>query len=191
MCTNSTNGDKMNEMFEYAKFLRRLKEVRDSRNLKQENVADGAKFERTAYGRREKGELQIKVSELIEIANFYKVSPAIFFQDDLTSQAEGNSSSIWRPYIEQLTIILESNHAVYVPAIVSNLAGFTAGIAAEQLSHARGREIADLNVKVKKQDQKIEEQDRKIREQGQQIEQLIAEKGTDFKTPRKRSGSSG
>lgn len=176
----------MKQMFEYTKFLQRLKEVRDSRNLKQENVADGAKIERTAYGRREKGELQIKVSELIEIANFYNVSPAVFFQDDLAVQDGQGANSIWQPHIDQLTTILESNHAVYVPAIISNLAGFTAGIAAEQLSHARGKEITDLNAKVKKQDQKIEEQDRKIRE----LEQLIGEKGTDFKTPRKTSGSS-
>lgn len=66
-------------MYDYANFLRSLKAIRKSHNVKQETLSEAIEMERTAYSRRETGSLDLTVRELIDIANYYKISPASFF----------------------------------------------------------------------------------------------------------------
>lgn len=70
----------------YKEFLQILRAIREARHLSQENVAEGMKVDRTGYCRREQGKLDVTVKDLINLANWYGISPSEFFD-----AAENNS----------------------------------------------------------------------------------------------------
>lgn len=54
--------------------LKRLKELRQSRNLKQQNLADALKITRQQYSLYEVGTRELPVHHLKTLAQFYNIS---------------------------------------------------------------------------------------------------------------------
>lgn len=55
-------------------YYKKLKELREARNLKQYNIAEVLKITRQQYGLYETGKREIPVHKLKELAEFYKIS---------------------------------------------------------------------------------------------------------------------
>lgn len=55
-------------------FYQRLKDLREDRDLKQEDVADILKITRQQYQLYESGKREIKFFQVIELAKFYNVT---------------------------------------------------------------------------------------------------------------------
>ncbi len=55
-------------------YLRRLKELREDRDLKQTNIADILKMKQPQYARYENGIRDLPIDHLITLCKFYNVS---------------------------------------------------------------------------------------------------------------------
>lgn len=55
-------------------YLKRLKEMREDKDLKQLNIANLLKMKQPQYARYEKGKRDIPLDNLITLANFYNTS---------------------------------------------------------------------------------------------------------------------
>lgn len=55
-------------------YLKRLKELREDNDLKQNNIADLLKMKQPQYARYETGKRDIPLDNLITLAKFYKTS---------------------------------------------------------------------------------------------------------------------
>ena len=56
------------------KYTERLRELREDKDLSQEEIAKILNCTQTAYGKWENGKREIKLQELIILAKYYKVS---------------------------------------------------------------------------------------------------------------------
>ena len=58
----------------------KIRLVRESKGLTQEEVADKLQMSGNGYGDIERGETDIKLSRLYQLAEFYEMKPAEFFE---------------------------------------------------------------------------------------------------------------
>jgi transcriptional regulator with XRE-family HTH domain len=122
-------------MYEYQWFLSALRALRTYHNAKQETVAAGIGMERTAYCRREKGEIDLTVRELIDICNYYNVSPSSIF----TSLAGTDEEA--RQIIDLLNTLPDEERRECYRMIRWAIRGLTSGAdkGAEQPEHGNKR----------------------------------------------------
>jgi transcriptional regulator with XRE-family HTH domain len=72
----------------YMEISLRIKEIRISKGIKQENISFFLDMHQGTYAKLENGNLKIKIEQLINIANYLKVPVSSFFPDDLVPLQE-------------------------------------------------------------------------------------------------------
>lgn len=60
------------------KFTKRLKDIREDRDLKQSDVATVLKTTQSTYSKYERGERRLDVEQLAELCKFYNVTADYF-----------------------------------------------------------------------------------------------------------------
>ncbi len=59
--------------------LKRIKEIRDQKKIKQQDLAEILKIDRTTYLRKEHGQIPITAEELLLISKAFSEEPALLF----------------------------------------------------------------------------------------------------------------
>ena len=70
ICIKAQKGEK-NHMH----YTQRLKDIREDKDLNQENIADVLNITRQQYQLYESGKREIKVHQIIKLCKFYNISP--------------------------------------------------------------------------------------------------------------------
>lgn len=81
----------------------RIRAIRESLNLTQEQLAEKANLHPIHIGRCERGEVNISVSALVRIANALGISPA----DVLKTFDEVDGDNVGKKLIDDITILLD------------------------------------------------------------------------------------
>lgn len=61
-------------------YLRRLRDLREDHDLKQQDIADLLGIQQTVYSRYERGYQNIPLEHLVKLADFYRVSLDYIFE---------------------------------------------------------------------------------------------------------------
>ncbi|MFS0883075.1 helix-turn-helix domain-containing protein [Virgibacillus sp. 6R] len=87
-------------------FGKRLKLIRTERELSQKDLGDALGKGQTIIAYWEKGEREIKMTDLIEIADFLNVSPTYLMgYDDVTVHSDGKTARFSKKDFEILSIL--------------------------------------------------------------------------------------